>query len=689
MHAHIAVFALCETTTMSLVNQLRSFFDARVSIVPYCLEQMTTLPAAAIDADLAVISSNAVLPLAAPYINPIVRTMVLHRSLSVAALDKLLSLPCGTKVVACHKYPAGAKEIATSIRELGFSHIICYSLYEDDHEICRQIGTAVVAGDHGDIPPWITRIIDIGPRDIELTSLVEIARLLDYPMGNSAVLTLRYTKEIVQRTEQLKRALRTNELLHNQIKVVLNSVADALIAIDDHGMIKVMNNEAEKIVDQKAIAAGTGKLLQVLPSLQNLLEPEPPYHLLPGKNLVHLAGKTYHVTISPVQDDAGAAIGAVIALRDVTEVIRLENEVRESLRSRGHIARYTFNDILGISPAIKSTINNARKLAASNLNIIIQGENGTGKELFAHAIHNASTRAKGPFVAANCAALPHSLMESELFGYEDGAFTGAKKGGKPGLIEQAHGGSIFLDEIGDISLEAQARLLRVIQEKEVARIGCTRIIPVDVRIIAATNKDLVQLVQKQRFRQDLYYRIFVAPLTVPPLRERPQDILYLAHQFLQDNHLPTAWLDPELLHALTTYHWPGNVRELQNIIQYAAVISDSAADFKRTVLDRLNIPSPPAQLPVTMRQQDLPLYRAILGVFHEAHCIGYTIGRGLLAQQLRRQGFSITEQTLRRRLDVLKNTGALKSGRGRQASQITLRGEQLLRLLNSTTYVVN
>lgn len=682
MSTSIAVFALGAATTEAMANQLRAFFDARVTIIPYCLEQMTAPPAAAITADLAVISSNAVLPLAAPYINPMVRTLVARRSLSVAALDKLLSLPCGTKALACHKYQAGAREIAASIRELGISHVTCYSLYENDTAFCTRITTAIVAGDRGEIPPWITTIIDIGPRDIELASLMEIVRLINYPLDNTNLLTARYTKEIVQRTERLKRAMRTNELLHNQIKVVLNSVSDALIAIDDHGIIKVMNHEAEKLMGATANAAPERKLLEALPSLQNLLGPKPPYHLIPGKNLAPINGKTYHVTLSPVQDDEGVAIGAVIALRDVTEVIRLESEVRKSLKSRGHIARYTFKDILGISPAIRATIHNARKLAASNLNILILGENGTGKELFAHAIHNVSARANGPFVAANCAALPASLMESELFGYEDGAFTGAKKGGKPGLIEQAHGGTIFLDEIGDLSLDAQARLLRVIQEKEVARIGCTKIIPVDVRIIAATNKDLEQLVHNHRFRQDLYYRIFVAPLMVPPLRNRPQDIPFLARQFLQDNHLPPEWLDAELLNALVSYRWPGNVRELQSVIQYAAVISDNPRNFKQTVLSRLRDGQPPSpDLPLTMHEKDLPLYRDILAVFQEAQQYGYSLGRGSLARQLHRRGHSVTEQTLRRHLEILKTAGALISGRGRQATKITSRGEQLLMLL--------
>lgn len=687
MHKCLAVFALGRVTTDSLVKQLQSFFDSRIAVVPYCLEQMSAPDEAVITADLAVISSNAVLPLAAPYIDPVVRTMVLHRSLSVTALDKLLALPCGTQALACHKYPAGAREILASIQDLGISHVACYSPYEENHEFCRRISTAITAGDSGDLPSWIAQVIEIGPRDIELASLVEIARILDYPLNTSPMLTLKYTREIVQRTEQLKRTLRTNELLHNQIKAVLNTVGEALIAVDAQGLIKVMNRSAVKLCGN---TAHEQRLADVLPQLRHLW-PQVESHPPSAENLITLGGKSYHVTISPMRDETGISLGAVIAIQDVTEVLRLEKEVRNSLRSRGHLARYTFDDILGISPAIKSTINKARKLAASNLNIIITGENGTGKELFAHAIHNASPRAKGPFVAANCAALPASLLESELFGYEDGAFTGARRGGKPGLIEQAHGGTIFLDEIGDISLEAQARLLRVIQEKEVARLGSTRIIPVDARIIAATNKDLFRLLQQHRFRQDLFYRIFVAPLAVPPLRERPQDIPYLARQFMRDNQTPFAWLSAALLNALMGYRWPGNVRELQNIMQYAAVLSDDAPSFQDAVLSRLNTTAtvPDIPLPLNMREQDLPLYHTILSTFHLAAHSGCAIGRGILAQQLRDRGFAITEQALRHRLQVLKAAGALLSGRGRQATHITAHGEQLLALLKEKLNMVD
>lgn len=674
MGKKVAVFALGEKTLSALENQIRAFFKKGVDISGYCLENMDDA-SPAVPADLAVISSNVVLPFAMRHLSSTTKTLVVRRSLSVDALDKLLALPPETKLLACHKYPAGAREVAASVKELGISHVECHSLYDLAHELSSAVTTAVVAGDRGVIPAWVTKIIDIGPREAELASLVEIAHIIGYPLGEMGLLSLRYTKEIARRSELLKQALRNNELLHNQIKVVLNTVQDALIGVDNGNYIRVFNQPASKLLGEGRPLAGR-HLPEVLLGYKSVPTAE---YTAEGGSLLTIGNKTYHMTVSPVKDDGGAALGAVIALREATDVIRMENEVRAGLKARGHVARYIFSDILGVSPAIRGTLNTAQKLAASDLNVLISGENGTGKELFAQSIHNASARRSGPFVAANCAALPASLIESELFGYEEGAFTGARKGGKPGLIEQAHGGTIFLDEIGDISCETQARLLRVIQEKEVMRVGCTKIIPVDVRIIAATNRDLRKLVAGGRFREDLYYRLFVAPLYIPPLRARKQDIPYLTRCFLAENNLPDEVLDASLLQALAAYSWPGNVRELQSLVQYAAVIADTPPEAKQVVLQRIGgQPGDAAHLPVSMSSQDLPLYKTILEIYEEAKGLSITLGRGALRQHLRSRGFNLGEQVIRRRLDVMKNAGLLTAGKGRQATSITVSGEQLL-----------
>ncbi|MDK2954825.1 MAG: hypothetical protein PWQ57_321 [Desulfovibrionales bacterium] len=282
---------------------------------------------------------------------------------------------------------------------------------------------------------------------------------------------------------------------------------------------------------------------------------------------------------------------SIMTFQDVSYIQKLETSTRMQLHSKGLVARRSFGDIIGSSQAIRKTVERARRFSATSVSVLIEGETGAGKELFAHSVHNASDRAQGPFVAINCAALPESLLESELFGYEEGAFTGAKKGGKAGLFELAHNGTIFLDEIGEISSLLQSRLLRAINEKEILRIGGGRIIHVDVRVIAATNKNLYKLVLDGRFRRDLYFRLDLLNLTLPPLRERAEDIDDLARSFIplknaaHGRNMPL--LSKTSLRRLQAYSWPGNVRELEYFLEKLVVLYDDCEDFDRFVAETL------------------------------------------------------------------------------------------------------
>ncbi|MBP7766025.1 MAG: sigma 54-interacting transcriptional regulator [Syntrophaceae bacterium] len=296
-------------------------------------------------------------------------------------------------------------------------------------------------------------------------------------------------------------------------------------------------------------------------------------HLINGQNMV--------VQRIPIRKD-----GRVIAVygqvmfkntKDVTKLARklssLESKVKEyekelfTLRAR----RYTFDSIIGASDKLISLKVEAMKAAANAFPVLITGESGTGKELFAQAIHNAGPRADGPFVRLNCSAIPKELIESELFGYEKGAFTGASASGKEGKFEQADGGTIFLDEIGDMALEMQPKLLRVLEEKEFSRLGGKSIIRSDFRLIAATNQNLQEMVPKKKFRLDLFYRLNVIALHIPPLRERPEDIIPLARYLLKKlaemTRIGSVAISPEVERALTHNDWPGNARELQNVLE--------------------------------------------------------------------------------------------------------------------------
>jgi len=278
------------------------------------------------------------------------------------------------------------------------------------------------------------------------------------------------------------------------------------------------------------------------------------------------------VSGEPIVNERGEVTGGLMILRPIKQVQNLVN------RFSGYMATLDFNDIVGESPEIQEVIRLAKLTASSSSNVLLQGESGTGKEIFAQAIHNGSEQRNGPFIPVNCGAIPRELIGSELFGYEEGAFTGAKRGGKPGKFELANGGTLFLDEIGDMPLDQQTALLRVIQEKKVARIGSDKMIPVNVRLICATNKNLRQEVEKGTFREDLFYRLNVISIIIPPLRNRVSDIPLLFEHFLQK--LTRDWgykfyVEPEVLECLKRYSWPGNVRELQNIVERAALLAEN------------------------------------------------------------------------------------------------------------------
>lgn len=302
-------------------------------------------------------------------------------------------------------------------------------------------------------------------------------------------------------------------------------------------------------------------------------------------------------------------IGALIEVQRISTIQEKEREIRRRMSSKPHIAVARFSDLIGSHPEFLSVIEVARKYSRVDATILITSETGTGKELFAQSIHNMSPRREGPFVAVNCAALPESLLESELFGYVGGAFTGAKRGGKVGLFEQAHDGTIFLDEIAEMPFRLQSSLLRVLQHKEVMRIGDDKLIPVDVRIITATNKNLRELVEKNEFREDLYYRLDILRLRLPPLRDRKEDIpLLVQHLAIQScrayKKRPVVF-SKACLERLRKYHWPGNIRELVNVVQRAVLLTDEAIVDADLLDEILEIPETETS---TARQQfDLEL----------------------------------------------------------------------------------
>ena len=374
--------------------------------------------------------------------------------------------------------------------------------------------------------------------------------------------------------------------LKSTLESAIESIFEGIVIVDKKGIITMINQSYCEFLDVEAGKVVGKHVTDVIPNTR--------MHVVAqgGKaevaDIQRIKENNCVVTRIPIVKD-GERVGAVgkVLYKDVkdlkilsTKLNKLQFEVeyyKEELR-KAYGGKYTFDNIIGVSEKMQWTKSIAIKAAKGSSTVLVLGESGTGKELFAHSIHNESPRHNAPFIKVNCAAVPDNLLESELFGYDEGAFTGAKKGGKPGKFELANGGTIFLDEIGDMPLSMQAKMLRVLQEKEFERVGGTKTIKLDLRVIAATNRDLEKMIEEGEFRHDLYYRLNIISLTISPLRERVEDIPLLCTMLLKKINKQTPHciegVSATALQLLMSYAWPGNVRELENILERAINLMD-------------------------------------------------------------------------------------------------------------------
>ncbi|WP_296970732.1 sigma 54-interacting transcriptional regulator [Tepidanaerobacter sp. EBM-38] len=473
------------------------------------------------------------------------------------------------------------------------------------YDIIRAVASAKRCGDHIGVVGFrniiygsrsLEEVLDVKIEELEIRteadalSVIKKAKQDGIQVIVGDAVSVRYSKKLglqsvlvtsgkesismaLREAQELVAVRRREKAKAEQFKAILDFTYEGIIATDAEGKISLVNPAAEKILGKSKTSLLNQPAGNVLPSLALKRVQEQGKPLL-GE--LHRVGNSMVVhNLVPVITN-NETTGTVITFQDAGHLQAVENKVRRELYLKGHVAQHTFEDIITCSPIMKKVINQAKQFAQAEAAVVVTGETGTGKEMLVQSIHNASLRKDGPFVAVNCAAVPENLLESELFGYEEGAFTGARRGGKKGLFELAHNGTIFLDEIGELPLKLQARLLRVLQEKAIIRVGGDRVIPVNVRIIAATHRNLEEDVEKGTFRQDLYYRLNVLRLLLPPLRERKDDIPLLIDRLLEKICSKTNKARPiitdEVLQIFNAYHWPGNVRELENMLERLVVL---------------------------------------------------------------------------------------------------------------------
>ncbi len=504
---------------------------------------------------------------------------IVSRGMTAAYLRARLNIPvCEIKYDFFHFATAMEKALAISDRIAVIGFIEQYTLAERAKryvsENQEQIHVEILPGAQL-VEQEVQRLSRMG-----ITTFVGGSLVVDtaHRLGFEAVLVEADEKAVEDALQEALYELRLSYEREERfilIRSILNSASNGMFAVDSTGTITISNPIAKLILGKVDASWQTRTIHQLMPKSMSAhtLESGRPVN----DELIHLGESIFAVSSAPILVE-GMSRGAVFTIQEADKIQKLDYKIRKKYMQRGHVAVKTLEDVIGESAAILECKNKARRYAGVDSTVLILGETGTGKELFAQSIHNLSGRADRPFVAVNCAALSPSLLESELFGYVKGAFTGARNEGKAGIFELAHTGTIFLDEIGELPLEVQSRLLRVIQEKQVTRVGDDRVIPVDVRILTATNRDLAQEVAEKRFRVDLYYRLNVLELHLPSLNQRREDIPLLVRYFVEQTcrqaGFPPPSIPEEALNLFCRLPLQGNIRELANLVERALVVGE-------------------------------------------------------------------------------------------------------------------
>lgn len=457
------------------------------------------------------------------YISSIDKVIVMARTFERKYLDEVYSLQAGTDVLVVSDSEESTIQTTNSLYELGLNHLnlVPYIEKEDDGKY-DHIRVAITPAEKEMVPAYINRIIDVENRCIDTNTFVTIINKLNL---NNREVTKNLLSYIRRTTGSMGQRYIADSIKEQMLKQTIQESRESIIIVDNNYSIVHYNDKAD--IAFKLTENSQASLKEIFENVLVEIFTTNDY----VNKLVKFNDINYMVTKTAIRV-VEQIIGYSLRFSTETDIKNLEIDLNKQLMKRGFVAKYSFDDIIYKSEIMEKTVKLAKQVALTDYTILINGESGTGKELFAQSIHNFSVRKGKPFVAINCTALPETLLESELFGYEKGAFTGASPQGKIGRFEQENHGTIFLDEIGDMSLNLQARILRVLQEKEITRIGSEKVMELDIRVLAATNKNLEEAIKKREFREDLYYRLCNIQFKIPALREKKEDITLLFKCFL-------------------------------------------------------------------------------------------------------------------------------------------------------------
>lgn len=662
-------------TSLNIISDLKIVFGEKIEINTVCAGQENS--DLHLNGDICLVMRPSARKIVRDYISDDEKVVVVSRTISENTIHLLYDIPDNTTVLVVNDSDESTQETVSMLYKLGVTHLKMVAYTHDahknyDNEIYKDIEIAVTPGESIHVPNFINKIVDIGERRLDMQTFLDILSVSNLGSDRVNQALIDYSNEILELHTGIKKRYVKSYLLNKTFNQVFNVQKTGIIVTDASFMICYWNAAAEsvflnKIEEHSNLSNYFGDFGKSIFSKEFCEE------LLSIENRKYMVSRTTFKAMDHIS-------GYCFSFESAEDIRKRENDLSVKLKKQGLFARYTFEDIIYRSKSMETSIRQAKKVALSDYSVLITGETGTGKELFAQAIHNFSHRRNYPFVAVNCAALPESLLESELFGYEDGAFTGAKRGGKPGLFEQAQGGTVFLDEIGDMPYNLQSKLLRVLQENQIVRVGGSQVININVRIITATNCNFEKLIQENKFRTDLYYRLNVFPLKLVPLRERKEDIIPLFCRML---NIKESELKEEISQKLLSWTWPGNVREVKNTAQYYNLMGN---------LDCLSLTDKKSEkltdaLPVNEDKSDnreigfkmSKIKYEILDIIFKRQSDELTTGRATLIYELRLCGETVSESRLEKILLSMQNEGLVLRNRGRSGIHLTCKGQEFLR----------
>lgn len=601
-------------------------------------------------------------------------------------LEKVMLLPKGTKVLVISQPNIAILETINHLIDMGLNHLE-YIPYDPTQPVPANCDTAISPGLMFLCPEEITNRIDVGFRTVTTDSFNKILLFLGLGSHYLDKFSAQYKLPIMQGSNKLAKNIEKIGILNQERDFIINKIPDGVISVSEDKEILYLNNVMEGILGRPKSSLIGEKIYRIIAKVSNVTDLL--RDLAEEINVKITVNGTKFVYNCLVMQH-GDQRTYLYTFKKSYNVALLEEKAQIEAVKRGYTAKYDFSDIWGSNTSVLEMKEQAQTFAKNNVTILIVGESGTGKELLAQAIHNNSLRQKGPFVPINFAALPESLLESELFGYEDGAFTGAKKGGKAGCFEMANGGTIFIDEIGEMPYSLQARLLRVLQEREITRLGGNSVIPIDVRIIAATNRDLQKEVSENRFRADLYYRLNILSVTTVPLREFKEETELLIRTYLSTKynyHIES--IDEEAKAIFEAYNWPGNMRELINVSDYifyssAGKYTVSAKVLPQYIKDRINsLRKVAVTMPVMeAATQEKPVLDAKLVILAILQILNANRnkknGREFLIKELKAAGYEVTAHYLKTYITQMRQQGLIEVGSTKQGTAISQAGFEYL-----------